>query len=60
MAIAADLRGIPLDEYTRQCPPGRRPHVRNNSLITYEETIRLWMRGQIFLATARAVWLLAG
>ena len=44
MANAADLRGIPLDEYTRQCPPGWRPYVRSYSLITYEEKLRLWMR----------------
>ena len=44
MAASGDLRGIPLDEYTRQCPPGWRPYVRNYTLNTYEEKLRLWMR----------------
>ena len=42
--MAADGRGIPLDEYTKATPPGWKPHMQDYSLRLYLEKLRLWLR----------------
>jgi hypothetical protein len=42
--MTSEVRGLPLDEYTRQTPPGWRPYLRNYPLSLYEEKLRLWIR----------------
>ena len=42
--MATDTRGLPLDEYTRSCPPGWKPHMTNYPLRTFIEKLRLWKR----------------
>jgi hypothetical protein len=43
MAHPVDTRGLALDEYTKSCPPGWRPHMASYPLRTYVEKFELWM-----------------
>ena len=44
MSLPMDARGIAMDEYTKNCPPGWQPHVANYPLKTYFEKLCLWLR----------------
>ena len=39
-----EARGIPLDEFTKGCPPGWSPHLVQYPLKLYREKLRLWLR----------------
>jgi len=37
-----EARGIPLEEYTKQCPPGWAPHTPGYPFKTYLDKVHLW------------------
>ena len=40
----ADIRGLPLDEFSRSVPPGWRPHLSSYPLKDYKDKLKLWLR----------------
>ena len=43
MTTPTDTRGLVLDEYTKACPPGWKPHVASYPLRVYLEKVQLWL-----------------
>ena len=42
--MAEEIRGLPLDEYSKSVPPGWKPHQHSYPLRLYLEKLRLWLR----------------
>ena len=42
--LGSDFRGIALEEYTKNTPPGWAPYMNNYSLKLYKEKLALWLR----------------
>ena len=42
--MADEVRGLPLEEFSRNVPPGWKPHQFNYPLRLYLEKLRLWLR----------------
>ena len=42
--MTEEVRGLPLDEYSKSVPPGWKPHQHSYPLRLYLEKLRLWLR----------------
>ena len=42
--MAEEVRGLPLEEYSKFVPPGWKPHQHSYPLRLYLEKLRLWLR----------------
>ena len=42
--MGSDIRGLALEDYTKNTPPGWQAHMSNYPLKTYKEKLSLWMR----------------
>ena len=44
VTMLGDVRGLPLDEYSRSVPPGWKPHLNSYPLKDYNDKLKLWLR----------------